>query len=147
MSHFILFLQVLFEILYFLCQQSVHFHLLFYDTFQLINVWIYIVVHKTHSLDLRNQLALLCQKLCVFLNCSHVCRKNLLLLLKNIAHLLLESKKLLVVFVTHCSLHSVQIVLDLSLVLHLGFFFNFDLLIDDVLVIRVIFGALYVLFL
>ena len=144
MSHFIFFFQVLFEVFYFLSQKSVHFHLLFDDAFQFINVWINIVVHKTYPLDLWDQFAFLSQKLSVFLDGSHVGSKYFLLFFKNVAHLLLESKKLFVILITHCSLHCIKIILDLSLVFHFGLFLNFDFFIDNILIIRVVFWSSYV---
>lgn len=59
MSDLVLLLQVLFEVLHFLRQQSVHLHLLLYDALQLVDVGIDIIVHKPNPLNLGYQLALL----------------------------------------------------------------------------------------
>jgi len=69
--------------------------------------------------------------------------KDLFLLLQNVTHFLLESKELFVFLVSHCSLHSVQVVLDFFLVLSLGLFFNLNFLVDNVLVVGIIFLFLF----
>lgn len=65
-----------------------------------------------------------------------MCCEDLLLFFQNTCHLLLESKELLFVFATHCSLHCVDIlahflfvlipdyVLDLNLLLYLLVLFD-----------------------
>ena len=136
MSDFVFLLEVLLEIVDLFREEGVHLHFLLHDILKLLDIRIHIVVHKPDSLYFGNQLALLGQQLGVFLDCSHVSGEDLLLFFQDVTNFFLESKELFVLFVSHRSLHGVEIVLDLFLVFLFGdlllplLLLDFDLLID-----------------
>ena len=90
---------MLFKDAQFRVQQLVHFQLLFYHALQLAHVIIHVVVHYPHSLNVLHQLAFLGQYLCVFFDCSHVNRQQLVLFLHNGADFLLELDHLVLLLV------------------------------------------------
>ncbi len=113
MSDFVLFFQIFFEVFNFFTQKVVHFELFLDHTLKFINIGVDIVVNESNSLNSRNELTFLGQKLGIFFNSSHMSSENFFLLFQNVRHLFLKSKILFFVFVLHGSFHGRNIILYL----------------------------------
>lgn len=120
----------------FLCQQIIHFQLLFDNILKLLHIGVNIKVNIPYSLNFGYELTLLRQEFGIFFDCCHMCCENFLLFFQNIGYLLLKSKVLLPnIVVFEGRLHYVHILFEFLFVnfVHFSHYFLFDFLLNMLL--------------